>query len=166
MLGKVGYARLTVEGVAAKSGAGKATIYRWWPTKGDLALEAAGADIEIGIVPDTGDTRQDLLIAAEQLTTTFSRRLAGIVIFAAVSTLDDDPNMAETFREKYVYPWRKSAAEAIQRGIERGDLSADTDVQFLLDVVVGTVFQRTLVVREPMIDGLAEQILSLVLPPG
>ena len=164
ILGKVGYARLTVEGVAARSGAGKATIYRWWPTKGDLALEAAGTDIEIGVVPDTGDTRRDLLIATEQLIMTFTKRLAGIVIFAAISTVDDDPAMAAKFRDKYVYPWRTSAAEAIERGMQRGDLPADTDVQFLLDVMVGTVFQRTLVVRGPVTEGLAKQLLNLVLP--
>jgi AcrR family transcriptional regulator len=164
MLGKVGYTRLTVEGVAAKSGAGKATIYRWWPTKGDLVLEAAGADIEIGVVPDTGDTREDLRIAIEQLITTFSKRLAGIVIFAAISNLDDDPAMAATFRDKYVYPWRKSAGEAIRRGIDRGDLPADTDAQFLLDVIVGTVLQRTVVIRAPKTEGLSQNILGLVLP--
>ena len=162
-LGTVGYSRLTIEGVAAKAGCGKTTIYRWWPTKGDLVLEAVGSDIEIGLVPDTGGTQSDLRIATEQLITTFARRLAGIVIFAAIATVDDDPAMAATFRDKYVYPWRVSAAEAIARGVGRGDLLADTDVQFLLDVIVGTVFQRTLVMREPMTEGLVEQILELVL---
>jgi AcrR family transcriptional regulator len=163
LLGKIGYSRLSIEGVAKRAGCGKTTIYRWWSTKGDLVLEAVGSDIEIGLVPDTGDTRSDLRIATEQLMMTFSRRLAGIVIFAAIATLDDDPTMAATFRDKYVYPWRISAAEAIERGVERGDLASDTDVQFILDVMVGTVFQRTLVLRQPMTAGLVEQIVALVL---
>jgi AcrR family transcriptional regulator len=164
MLGKVGYSRLTIESVAAMSGAGKATIYRWWPTKGDLVLEAAGADIEIGVVPDTGDTRGDLRIATEQLVATFTRPLASVVIFAAIAQLDDDLRMAAAFRDKCVYPWRKSAAEAIQRGIDRGDIPSEADVQLLLDVIVGTVFQRTLVVKEPLTEGLADRLLGLVLP--
>ncbi|MCP4384312.1 MAG: TetR/AcrR family transcriptional regulator [Hyphomicrobiales bacterium] len=163
LLGTVGYSRLTIEGIAAKAGCGKTTIYRWWPTKGDLVLEAVGSDIEIGVVPNTGSTAGDLQVAIEQLMTTFSKRLAGIVIFAAIATAADDPTMAAAFRDRYVYPWRVSAAEAIARGIERGDLPPDTDVQFLLDVIVGTVFQRTLVLREPMTEGLVEQILALVL---
>jgi len=164
LLGKVGYSRLTIEGVAARSGAGKATIYRWWPSKGDLVLEAAEPEVAIGVVPDTGETRGDLSVAIKQLIGTFSNRLAAVVIFAAIATLDDDPAMARTFREKYVYPWRVSAAAAIRRGIERGDLPSDTDVELVLDIIVGTVFQRTLVMRDPRTEGLHEQMLRVVLP--
>jgi AcrR family transcriptional regulator len=160
---EVGYHRLTIEGVAARAGAGKATIYRWWPTKGDLVLEATADHLAIGVAPDSGETRRDLLVAAEQLITTFSDPLAGIVIFVAVASLDDDPNVALTFRTKWVMPWRQSAAEAIQRGVDRGDLPADTDVAFALDLMVGTVFQRTLVVAQPMTDGLAESLVDLLI---
>lgn len=165
LLLEVGYSQITIEGVAARAGAGKATIYRWWPTKGALVLEAAEESISIGRVPDTGDTRQDLSIATQQLISTFSDHLAGIVIFAVTANLDDDPTMAKTFRDVFVYPWRMSAAEAIQRGIDRGDLPPDTDIQFTLDVIVGVVFQRTLTLAQPMTDGLEQAILKLVLPP-
>ncbi len=165
LLLEVGYSQITIEGVAARAGAGKATIYRWWPTKGALVLEAAEESISIGRVPDTGDTRQDLSIATQQLISTFSDHLAGIVIFAVTANLDDDPTMAMTFRDTVVYPWRRSAAEAIQRGINRGDFSLDTDIQFTLDVIVGVVFQRTLTLAQPMTDGLEQAILKLVLPP-
>ncbi|MEE9473392.1 MAG: TetR/AcrR family transcriptional regulator, partial [Acidimicrobiia bacterium] len=150
LLLEVGYPRLTIEGLAARAGAGKATIYRWWTTKGDLVLEAAADHLAIGLVPDTGDTRQDLLIAAQQLIKTFSDTLAGIVIFAVIANLDDDAGMALTFRDTWVAPWRQSVVEAIERGINRGDLPAGTDSVFTLDVIVGAVFQRTLVVPEPM----------------
>ena len=160
----VGYPRLTIEGVAARAGAGKPTIYRWWPTKGALVLEAASDHLAIGLVPDTGDTRQDLLIAVEQLIKTFSDRLAGIVIFAVIANLDDDPTVAATFRDTWVYPWRQSAADAIQRGVGRGDLPPDTDIQFTLDVIVGTVFQRTLTMAHPMTEGLARNIIDLIVP--
>ncbi len=164
LLLEVGYPRLTIEGVATRAGAGKATIYRWWTTKGDLVLEAAADHLAIGLVPDTGDTRQDLLIAAQQLIKTFSDRLAGLVIFAVIANLDPDPNVARAFRDTWVGPWRQSAVEAIERGINRGDFPASTDSVFILDVVVGAVFQRTLVVPEPMTGGLDQAILDLILP--
>ncbi|MCP4303389.1 MAG: TetR/AcrR family transcriptional regulator [bacterium] len=163
ILDEVGYSRLTIEGVAARAGAGKATVYRWWSTKGELVLEAVADHIAIGVVSDTGDTRGDLLIATQQLIETFSDRLAGIVIFAAIANLDDDPNMARIFRETAVMPWRQSAVEAIQRGIDRGDLPADTDIVFTLDVIVGTVFQRTLVVAQPQTEGLSRSIIDLLI---
>jgi len=151
-----------MEGVASRSGASKATIYRWWPTKGVLVLEAAADEIAIGSVPDTGDTAVDLRAAIEQLIETFSRPLASVVIFAAITTGEADPGMATTFRDQYVYPWRTTAAQAIDRGIERGDVTS-TNTQFVLDVIVGTVFQRTLVMKEPMTEGLADNLLRLIL---
>nr|MDJ0639949.1 TetR/AcrR family transcriptional regulator [Paracoccaceae bacterium] len=165
LLLETGYQRLTMEGVARRSGASKATVYRWWPTKGLLVLEAAADEIAIGSVPDTGNTEIDLRIAIEQLIETFLRPLASVVIFAAITTVEADPGMAAAFRDQYVYPWRMTAAQAIERGIERGDVKS-TDTQFVLDVIVGTVFQRTLVMKEPMTEGLAEGLLGLMLAEG
>ena len=156
-----GYLRLTMEAVASDAGVSKATIYRWWKTKGELVLEAAEADISIGLVPETNDPRKDVEAAIDQLIDTFSKPLASIVIFAAITTGGNDPIMAQIFREKYVYPWRVSAAAALVRALggERDPLK----VQFLLDLVVGTVFQRTLVLKEPNTTGLKERLLDLVL---
>ena len=158
-----GYAGLTMGGVAARAGAGKATIYRWWPTKGQLVLEATAENLAIGLVPDTGNTRKDLLAAAKQLIKTFTNELASIVINAVVANLDDDPDFTMAFMVNWVLPWRESAEEALRRGIARGDLPAKTDTSFLLDVVVGTVYQRAIVLREPAVKGLAKAIVDLVM---
>ena len=152
-----------MEAVAAEAGVSKATIYRWWKTKGELVLEAAEADISIGLVPETDDSRADVEAAIDQLVDTFSRPLASIVIFAAITTGGNDPVMAQIFRDKYVYPWRVSAAEAMTRALPEDRADADK-IQFLLDVVVGTVFQRTLVLKEPNTMGLKERLMGLVLP--
>ncbi|PWJ20801.1 TetR/AcrR family transcriptional regulator [Jannaschia seohaensis] len=165
LLLKDGYANLTIEAVARRAGVSKATIYRWWKTKGELVLEAADQEIAIGTVPDTGDSRDDMETAIGQLLDTFTRPLASIVIFAAITTGGSDPKMAQIFRDRYVYPWRVSAFEALERAQARGDVSAE-DLHFLLDVIVGTVFQRTLVMKEPMIEGLKENLLGVIFGPG
>lgn len=154
-----GYAGLKMENIAARAGVGKATIYRWWPTRGALALEAAEPDISIGAVPETEDVLADVEAAIDQLIETFSRPIASVVIFAAIATGSNDPEMAEEFREKYVYPWRVSAAGAIRRATGGAE---EAQVQFLLDVIVGTVFQRTLVMREPQTVGLKSRIMTLI----
>lgn len=160
---EVGYHGLTIEGVARRAGVGKATIYRWWPSKGTLVLEAAAEHIAIRQAPDSGDTRVDLREAAQALIDVFLDPIARIVIFAATAGLDDDPGMATAFRSETVYPWRQSTVLAIQRGIARGDLRADLDAALALDVMVGTVFQRTLVVATPAVAGLADAIADLLL---
>lgn len=165
LLLEVGYPGLTIEAVARRAGVGKSTIYRWWDTKGALVLEATADHLAIGVVPDTGETREDLLVATRQLIDTFTDRFASIVIFAVIAHLEDDPHMALTFRDTWVYPWRRSAAEAIDRGIARGDLPADADPDLYLDVLVGSVFQRTLVLAVPATDGLAEALVGMILGP-
>jgi AcrR family transcriptional regulator len=160
-----GYHRLTFEAVATAAGTTRSTLYRWWPTRGALVLEAAAEDLDIGVVPDTGDSREDLRIAITQLIDTFSDRLAGIVILAAIANLDGDPTMATTFRERWVYPWRMTAADAIDRAIARGDLRSDVDASFILNAIVGTVFQCTITPAVPMADGLEDALLALVFRP-
>jgi AcrR family transcriptional regulator len=159
-----GYHQLTFEAIAKAAGTTRSTLYRWWPTRGSLVLEAAADDLAIGVVPDTGDGRTDLRIAIRQLIDTFSHRLAGIVILAAIANLDGDGTMATTFRERWVYPWRTSAADAIRRAIDRGELAAGTDVQFVLNVIVGTVFQCTVTMATPQTEGLEDALLALVFP--
>jgi AcrR family transcriptional regulator len=159
-----GYHRLTFEAVASAADTSRSTLYRWWPTRGALVLEAATEHLNIGRVPDTGNSREDLRVAIRQLVNTFSDQLAGIVILAAIANLDDDTKMATTFRDTWVYPWRTTAADAIRRAIERGELPSDTNVQFILNVIVGTVFQCTVTVAKPMTEGLEEALLNLTLP--
>ena len=161
LLLKDGYSNLTIEAVAQEAGVSKATIYRWWKTKGELVLEAAEQEIAIGTVPDTGDSRADMDATIAQLIDTFTRPLASIVIFAAITTGGSDPKMAQIFRDRFVYPWRVSAFEALERARGRGEISAE-DRHFLLDMIVGTVFQRTLVVKTPMIEGLKENLLGII----
>lgn len=154
-----GYAGLRVESVAARAGVSKATIYRWWPTRGALALEAAEPDISIGTVPESLNPLADVETAIDQLIDTFSRPVASVVIFAAISPGANDPEMATIFRERYVYPWRVSAADAIRRATGGAE---EAQIQFLLDVIVGTVFQRTLVMKEPRTEGLKYRLVSLI----
>jgi AcrR family transcriptional regulator len=161
-LTEVGYQRLTIQGVARQAGVSKATIYRWWPSKAELVLEAAADHLAIGLVPDSGSTRTDLHAAADQLIHTFSDPIAAIVILAAIARVDDDPAMAAEFRRRSVLPWRTSATAALERGVARGDLRADLDVELALDLLVGTVLQRTLVVAAPKVEGLAESLVDVL----
>jgi AcrR family transcriptional regulator len=158
-----GYGGLTLEEVARQAEVGKTTIYRWWDSKLDLVLEAAAPHLEIGLVPDTGDTREDLEAGIAQVIRTYADQVAALVIFVVVADLEQDRRLRAIFRDRWVLPWRSSMASAIRRGVERGDLAPGIDVDFVVDVIVGTVFQRVLIVPEPETGGLTTSIADMIL---
>lgn len=100
-----------MEGVAKRAAVGKSTIYRWWHSKLDLLLEAAAPHLEIGLVPDTGSTRGDLIAGVGQAIDTYSDRVAAHVIFVVIADLEEDPRLREIFRKTWVLPgesqWRR-----------------------------------------------------------
>lgn len=84
------------------------------------------------------------------------------LIFVVIAALEEDPRLGATFRSRWVLPGRESLADALERGISRGDLPPSLDVQFAVDVLVGTVFQRVLIIPEPLTEGLAEHLVDLI----
>jgi AcrR family transcriptional regulator len=163
LLTEVGYPALTIEAVAARAGVGKATVYRWWPSKGALVIEAISSRLSPLPVSESGDLRQDLLTAVRGVVHTFARSPEGTVIPALAADLTRDPATAEQFRNQIIRPGRSAVVEILQRAANRGELPADVDIELLLDVYAGAVFYRVLVSGEPVTDLLAEQLVSLLL---
>jgi AcrR family transcriptional regulator len=163
LLGEVGYTALTIEGVAARAGVGKATVYRWWPSKGALVIEAMSTALDMISVPETGNLRQDLLAIGKGIVQTLAHTPAGAVIPALAADLMRDPEMAEQFRSQMIRPRRSAVTQILRRAADRGDLPSDLDIGLLLDVYTGTVFYRVLVSGEPVTGLLAEQLVSLLL---
>jgi len=163
LLTEVGYGALTIEGVAARAGVGKATVYRWWPSKGALVIEAMSAGLSEPPLTETGDLRQDLVTAVRGVMHTFARSPDGAVIPALAADLLRDPEMAERFRAQVIRPRRSAVVEVFRRAADRGELPSDVDTELLLDVYAGAAFYRVLVSGEPVTDSLAEQLVSLLL---
>lgn len=175
LLTDVGYTALTIEGIAAHAGVGKATVYRWWPTKGALVIEALSAGLATPPPTETGDLRQDLLTAIRRVVHTFARSPEGAVIPALAADVIRDPALAEQFRAQIIRPRRSAVVDLLRRAAGRGELPPNVDTELLLDVYAGAVFYRVLVSGEPVTDNLAEQLVSLLLdgktpvkpdPPG
>jgi len=163
LLAEVGYTALTIEGVAARAGVGKATVYRWWPSKGALVIEAMSGALDMIPVPETGDLRQDLLAIGNGIVQTLAHTPAGAVIPALAADLMRDPEMAEQFRNQMIRPRRSAITQSLRRAADRGELPSDLDIGLLLDVYAGAVFYRVLVSGEPVTDLLAEQLVDLLL---
>ena len=145
LLGEDGGVRaLTVEAVAARSGVAKTTIYRRWRDKWDLALDA----VMIDMVPrlddpvDVGDTRKELLTFTNSVVNLLAAQPYGHAMEALVSEIATRPELASVYRERAVEPRRATLAPVIERGITRGDLRPDTDLQLVHEFLVGPIFYR------------------------
>ncbi|MGW4378342.1 TetR/AcrR family transcriptional regulator [Kitasatospora sp. NPDC004531] len=162
LLSETGYARLTVEGVAGTSGVHKSTLYRWWPDKAALVADALASRMDTGPVPDTGDTREDLTNWLRGTIANYTATPAGATMPALIADLSGRPGALEAFRAAFLTERRANCAAVVHRGIERGDLPADTDVELFMDALAGAVFYRQLVTGLPVDERLPERLVRIL----
>jgi AcrR family transcriptional regulator len=162
LLGSVGYLELTMDGVASHAGVSRKTLYHWWPSKAALVGELMVDSAIVDEVPDVGSTREELLILIGQILRDTDHAENGSLLPMLWAKMGD-PVVMERFRQEVLGPRRRFARAAVQRGIARGDLPADTDVDLLVDSWSGTVFFRREMRGEPVYDDQAEQMVDLAL---
>ncbi len=138
-----GFSGLRLEHVATRAGVGKATIYRRWGSREELALELlieqAGPHIPVA---ETGDTREELLAAVLNPVRALTETSFGPVIRSLLSEIAIDPRLGDRFRTVVVGARRAEVARIMARGIERGDLRPDADVGIATELLVGPVYFR------------------------
>jgi AcrR family transcriptional regulator len=156
-----GYARVTIEGIAAHAGVGKATIYRRWASKGTLVLEAIASIFSIG-APNTGDVRADLIAHVREIGDTVTNSIYGAAIPGLHADLARDPELGEDFRRICVSPTRQASIAAIERAVAAGSLPADVDFDMLADLFGSLIFFRTLVLGAPIEADFAEKLIRLI----
>ncbi|KHO19503.1 TetR/AcrR family transcriptional regulator [Mycolicibacterium setense] len=143
LLGERGYAALTIDAVAARASASKATIYRRWPNKAQLvraALDAADA-ARNAAVPDTGHLRGDLLAVMDALAAEVAEPLTRVT--AELATLmRHDQQLAEALREHLDKEELSPFHDALQRAVARGDIATDTDVELIHDVAEAMILRQ------------------------
>ncbi|SCF77295.1 TetR/AcrR family transcriptional regulator [Streptomyces sp. Ncost-T10-10d] len=171
-----GYGRVTVEAIAARAGVSKKTIYRWWPSKSAVMLEAF-TDALVGTTPfvDTGDIAADLranVMGAVKLLSTppYGPAYAGIL-----SEVHHDDALAETVRTKLIDPRFDEAVARLRRAQEQGQIPPGADLPLAVEMLYGPVYYRH-VLRKPVQDeetiaALVAHVLRAlgapeVLPPG
>jgi AcrR family transcriptional regulator len=159
-----GYRELTIEGVAARAGVGKQTIYRWWPSRAALVLEAYLAGSEpISPPAESGSTREDVRALLVWLADVLAQPIGGRVVAGLVADLQHDPDLAEGFHRDVVPARRSNMLAALQRGQERGDIPADADLGVAVDTLHGAVFYRLLLSGAPLDDEFAGRVTDQVL---
>lgn len=164
-----GSADLTFERVAREAGVSKTTLYKWWPSKGALALDGYFHAVEQTLAfSDTGDIRADLLSQLRAFAHVMTRTPGGRVLTELIGQSQTDDELATAFREFYSSQRRRLAGERLQRAQELGQIRSDVDVQILVDQLWGAVYHRLLIPDEPVTDdfivGLVSNLLDGVRP--
>jgi AcrR family transcriptional regulator len=155
-----GYAALTVEGIATRSGAGKPTIYRWWPSKADVVLDAlldqAAAESP---VPDEGSLPADLLAF---LNATFRQHDQRPILIGLMAQALLDPVFAKAFRDRFLFSRRAALREILDRAVDRGEVARDVDPELLVDVVYGVLWYRLMLDHLPLDETAGKQLAALL----
>jgi AcrR family transcriptional regulator len=159
-----GYRELTIEGVAARAGVGKQTIYRWWPSKAALVLEAYLAGSEAVAQPaETGALLEDIRALLQWLIDVLAEPVGAGVVPGLVADLQHDRDLAEGFHRDVVPARRSAMLGVLERGRERGELRADADLELAVDALHGAVFYRLLFSGEPLDSELTERLSRQVI---
>lgn len=165
LLAKGGVRELTVEGVAARSGVAKTTIYRRWRSKDELALAVLIDMVQTMVaVPALADTRSELIALVRGAVRVLGKTLMGSVMQGLVPELARDSELSRAFRERVVALRLREVERLLRRGIERGELRADVDIGLIHELLFGAVYYRLFLSGEPLDRKLAERIVDAVLP--
>jgi AcrR family transcriptional regulator len=165
LLYRDGFRALTIEGIAARAGVGKATIYRWWPSKAAVAMEALIEDAVPQLPhPDTGSVADDLRSQIARVIEFFNTTKAGRALLAVIAESQHDAALAKALAEQLIAERRASAGEVFRRGIERGELRPDLDVGIAIDSLYGAIYYRLLVSHERVEPDYGDRLVDQLYP--
>jgi AcrR family transcriptional regulator len=162
LLAEVGFSALTVEGVAGRAGVGKATIYRRWPSKLPLVVEAFGG-LPSFEDADTGSLAGDLKAMLRSYLELFNKTPLAAVLPALASERAHDPALAELF-DPVLRQRRSPLTRALERAVARGEVPPDLDLDLAADLIVGPIAVRLFFtgrkVTTKMVDPMVDLALS------
>jgi AcrR family transcriptional regulator len=162
LLGEVGHSGTTIEAIAERSGVAKTTIYRHWPNRAQLLVEAFDCAIDTIDVPDTGDLRADLVAVAESLATKLRDPAWSRLLVTLIDAAQCDEELAALSRE-FSHARRRVAQTVVERAIARGELDARVDADLVTQLVGGFLFYRRLILSDPADHDLVERAIDAVL---
>jgi AcrR family transcriptional regulator len=153
VLSETGYDGMTIDMVAAKAKAGKATLYRRWPSKAELVIDAVACmkrrDVSLDDLPDTGTLRGDLLAMARPHSVEDSERKIQVMA-GVMSLLTRSPELTDTVKAAIVEPRAEINRIFLRRAIARGEIPADANIEMLAILTSSLAFYRTMILRKPI----------------
>jgi AcrR family transcriptional regulator len=169
VLAETGYDGMTIDMVAARAKAGKATVYRRWASKAELVVDAVACmkknDVDLESLPDTGTLRGDLLALIRPHSIEEGEKKLQIMA-GLMSMLTKDPDLAETVNAAIVEPRAAMQRVFMRRAVERGEISADCDIETLSHITPSMAAYRLLILRKPVDRAFLVSLIDGVLLPA
>jgi AcrR family transcriptional regulator len=163
LLREGGYAACTIASVAERAAANKPSIYRRWPSRQALVIDALARELPAVFDPDTGCTRCDFGETFAMFAESFGRALPAQVLAPLIADCANAPELHEQFMAALFLPLRCVAEQILVRAIERGDVRAGVDLDLVVDLLSSTVYYRALFRHAPLTPSLLEDAADLVL---
>jgi AcrR family transcriptional regulator len=162
--------KVTADAIARRAGVSKATIYKWWPNKSLVALDAYLAEMsELVIMPDTGSAELDFSNQLKSVMAFYTSPL-GRLFGQFLAEGQSDPAFLSLFRERFLYARRNAARVMWQRGVDRGEIRKEIDSDLVLDLIYGPMIFRLLAghgsLHESESAALVEVVFSGLKRPG
>jgi AcrR family transcriptional regulator len=162
-----GYAGLTIEGIAARAGVGKQTIYRWWPSKGAVLFDAflALGETDNGqeaALPDTGDLEADLKTVLRATVAELNNDRYEVPMRALTIEVLQDPAIAAQYAERLDEPLTELKKERLRSAQRSGDLPTDLDLDLALDLLWAPLMSRWLN-RRPLTPEYTDRLVEAAL---
>ncbi|MFE4257349.1 TetR/AcrR family transcriptional regulator [Streptomyces sp. NPDC056883] len=158
-----GFASTTIEGIAARAGVGKTTIYRWWPSKAAILIEGVenARDAAAGF-PDTGDIRADLAAQTSSVMSLFTTEFGEIwrgLIGAAQSDEAAADGVTRILRVSI-----DACVERLATARDAGQIRTDLDLEMAVELLYGPIYHTWLLRTRPLPEGYMESVLATLLP--
>jgi AcrR family transcriptional regulator len=162
-LGKVGYGALTIEGVAARAGVGKSTIYRHWPGKLELVEDAFRTLKASVVVPEDGTLRERVIAILQQVAGLLRESTYSACMPALIDAAERDPRV-RAFHTRFSAERRAVLVDILRDAVESGELPPTADPELLADALVGPILVRRLMLTEPVGPEIAAALVDQILP--
>ncbi|MEU6195099.1 TetR/AcrR family transcriptional regulator [Streptomyces sp. NPDC047061] len=149
-LAAVGYARMSIEGIARRAGVGKTAVYRRWRSKLHLVLDVVSALAVLGLpVPDTGSLEGDLRLLYEVTSRALRHPVASQIIPDLQAEAARNPDIAEAMQKTLREGQEGVASKIIEAAQRRGELAESLDDDLAMDLISGPLYWRSVVIRTP-----------------
>ncbi|MFD3424079.1 TetR/AcrR family transcriptional regulator [Streptomyces decoyicus] len=173
LVGEVGYEKLTIEGIASRAGVGKQTIYRWWPSKAAVLLDAFLVDVDEDYaagLPDTGDLAADLKFVLRATADEFNDPAFQAPYRALAVAGANDAELSRTFVARLLEPGIRVYVDRLRAAQEAGEVAEGIDVRIAAEMVLSPFSQRWLMrtgeLTHDFVDTLVDQALRGLRPRG